>query len=535
MHWLAWLLLAAIWFATAPLRPLFDPDEGRYAEIPREMLASGDWVTPRLNELKYFEKPPLQYWATAAAFSVFGVHEWSARLWGMGLAFLCLPLVYIWTNASYGRRAALAATGALATSPLFVVIGQLNLLDAGFTFWLTATLLAFSAAQRSPVDSPEEPRWMLAAWAAAAFAVLSKGIVVGVLGGATLLVYALLEPGSKLWRRLHLGTGLPLFLLIASPWFIAVSLRNPEFPRFFFLHEHFERFLTTVHDRVEPWWFFVPILALGSAPWLPSLARACPHAWRETPAPGGFRPLKFLLIFAAVTLVFFSASGSKLVPYILPALPALAVIVGVHAAQHEHFMLRAAQISLALFVVAAVGLGIHAVRRAGFVPPPFIGWASAASVLALLAWWFARRAVQARAAGRAVWVVAVGVILGWQCLMNAYAALPSGRSARDLVSAVAPLIDTDTPLFNVGQYRQTIPPYLGRTLTVVHYRGELAFGLDQAPGKDIKTLEEFLERWQSSPTGIAFCNPRLWDELRARGMAGRVIAVDRYTVAVSRR
>ena len=95
---LAWSLLAVAWFATVPLRPMLDPDEGRYAEIPREMLASGDWTTPRFNGLKYFEKPPLQYWATAAVYAVAGVSEWSSRLWSAGLAFACLALVFAWTG-----------------------------------------------------------------------------------------------------------------------------------------------------------------------------------------------------------------------------------------------------------------------------------------------------------------------------------------------------------------------------------------------------------------------------------------------------
>ena len=94
LGWLAWLILAAAWFSTLQVRALLDPDEGRYAEIPREMLASGDWVTPRFDGLKYFEKPPLQYWATAAVYAGFGVSEWSSRLWSVGLAFACLPLVY---------------------------------------------------------------------------------------------------------------------------------------------------------------------------------------------------------------------------------------------------------------------------------------------------------------------------------------------------------------------------------------------------------------------------------------------------------
>src|ERR1700704_515334 len=100
--WLLWIVLAAVWFATMPIRPLIDPDEGRYAEIPREMVASGDWVTPRLNGLKYFEKPPLQYWTTAALYSVFGPSEWTSRLWAAVLGFLTLPVVFVFAaNVGY--------------------------------------------------------------------------------------------------------------------------------------------------------------------------------------------------------------------------------------------------------------------------------------------------------------------------------------------------------------------------------------------------------------------------------------------------
>ncbi len=309
LGWLPWIALAVVWFATVQVRPMLDPDEGRYAEIPREIVASGDWITPRLDGLKYFEKPPLQYWATAAVYSVLGMSEWTARLWTVGLAFACLPMVCGWTERLYGKSAALAATVALATSPLFAIVGHLNLLDAGFTFWLTGGVFAFTLAQCSPVGSQSERRWMLTAWLAAALAVLSKGLVVAVLTGATLVAYTLLERDARPWRRLHWGLGVPLFLLVTAPWFIAVSVRNPDFPAFFFVHEHFTRFLTTVHQRVEPWWFFLPLLVLGVLPWLAPLVAACRRAWRDAaPTSPPFKPLKFLLIFAAVTLVFFSAS-----------------------------------------------------------------------------------------------------------------------------------------------------------------------------------------------------------------------------------
>jgi 4-amino-4-deoxy-L-arabinose transferase-like glycosyltransferase len=185
--WLLWIVLAAVWFATMPVRPLVDPDEGRYAEIPREMAATGDWITPRLNGLKYFEKPPLQYWATAASYSVFGFSEWTARLWTVGLGFLCLPMVFGWTMRLYGQGAGFAAVAALAVSPYFELIAHLNILDSGFAFFLAGAVFAFTLGQSSPEGSSGERRWMLLAWLAAALAVLSKGIVVGVLTGATLV------------------------------------------------------------------------------------------------------------------------------------------------------------------------------------------------------------------------------------------------------------------------------------------------------------------------------------------------------------
>jgi hypothetical protein len=201
--WLPWMVLAVAWFATVPVRPMLDPDEGRYAEIPREMLASGDWITPRFDGLKYFEKPPLQYWATAVAYAAVGVHEWSSRLWSAVLGFACMPLVFVWVRRRYGFEAALVSLTALAVSPYFGIVGHLNLLDAGFTLWLSCAVFAFTLGQTSAVQSTAERRWMLLAWGAAALAVLSKGLVVGALAGTALVLYTLIERDTLTWRRLH--------------------------------------------------------------------------------------------------------------------------------------------------------------------------------------------------------------------------------------------------------------------------------------------------------------------------------------------
>lgn len=529
--WLLWGALAVLWFSTVQLYPLIEPDEARYAEIPREMAASGDWLTPRLDGLKYFEKPPLQYWATAVAYKAFGVGEWTARVWALGMAFLCLPLTFLWTRRLFGTAAGLASAGVLAASPFFLVMGHINLLDAGLAFWLSATLFAFTAAQTAPLGSRAERNAMLAAWAAAALAVLSKGIIVPVLAGGTLLVYSVWQRDWQPWRRLHLLLGLPLFLLMAAPWFIAVSIANPEFARFFFLHEHFARFLTTVHQHGEPWWFFLPFVVLAVLPWLAEVPAALRGAWRPQLSARGFQPLRFLLIYCGVVLVFFSISQSKLAPYILPMVPALAAVMGVRIAERPLAWRRAALLGAGLVAVLAAGLVIYSLRRYDAAPVPLLVWTLAAFMVAALAAFNIRPHYPL---GRNVAWLAAGSMLAWQCLLVAHGAPPLQRSARALVDSVRPHIDEHTAIYHVGQYRQSVPVYLERTVTLVGYSGELEFGMQQEPGRNVATLEEFERQWRASRNAVAFINPERWQALSNAGLPGRVIGSDRYSIVVSR-
>jgi len=537
-RWWSWVALAIAWLITIQIRPMLDPDEGRYAEIPREMVASGNWVTPRLDGLKYFEKPALQYWATAALYSVVGLSNWSSRLWTVGLGFACLPLVYAWLARLYDRRAAAAAVAILAMSPYFGVIGHLNLLDASFTFWMCATVLAFALAQSAPARSRTERGWMLVCWTAAALAVLTKGIVVFVLAGGTLVAYSVAERDFRPWRRMHLLLGVPLFLALTTPWFILVSLRNSDFASFFFIHEHFQRFLTQEAQRVEPWWYFLALLVAGALPWLAALARASLAAWRDSGLNHNFKPLKFLLLFSAVTLVFFSISGSKLATYILPMFPMLAAYTGVAVANRPGFLSRSTAVGAGLAVFVAAGLLVYSQHRDGMIPLQAVEWAvgGAVAVLVAVAASWGRRAGGASAPHGPFLAVALLFVLAWQALLCEYTVIPPSRSAYALVQAVAPDVKSGTALYSVGQYRQTIPPYLGRTLTLVGYEGtgELDFGEQSEPGKQQATPRQFVQQWDASRDAIAFFDPHVWDRYRRQGLPGRVIAQDSSTVAVSR-
>ena len=531
-RWVLWIALAAAWFAAVPARPLLDPDEGRYAEIPREMLVSGDWVTPRLDDLKYFEKPPLQYWGTAVAYSAFGFSEWSARLWTVGLGFLCLPMVWAFTRRLRGCVAGLCALAVLAVSPYFELLAHLNLLDAGFTLWLAGAIFAFTLGQCAPVGSASERRWMLTAWIAAALAVLTKGIVVAVLAGGSLAAYSVIERDYRSWRRLHAAVGVCVLLLLTAPWFVAVSLRNPSFPRFFFIHEHFARYLTTVHERVEPWWYFAALLLIAAIPWLASAPAALAAAWREEGAEMHFKPLKFLTIFSAVTVLFFSASGSKLAPYVLPVMPALAAVLGAHAAHRPFFIRRMALAAGLLLLVGAGGLVAYSLQRNGYLAAAALPWLLAAAAVAIAAA-VVSQSLRQEAAGAIAWVTIASAVLGWQFLLSAYAEVPPQRSAYRLAQAVRPLIHPQTQLFSLGQYRETLSPYLRRTVQLVQFDGELAFGLGEEPWKQL-TGEAFLSQWNHATDAVAFLDPHMLDAWRRRGLQGRVVASDHDTVAVSR-
>src|SRR5262245_4126461 len=237
------LLLALIWFGGLEYRGLFRPDEGRYAEIPREMLASGDWITPRLNGLKYFEKPPLQYWATAGTYVLFGFDEWTTRFWPALAGFFGLSLIALAGARLSPPRSGLLPALMLAGTWGYFVAAQFVTLDMSVTFFLTGTLAGFILAQRPGLGSGAQRAWMLVAWAAMALAVLSKGLIGIVLPVLALSLYVAVERDRSVLRRLHALPGLAVFLLIVLPWFVLVQEKNPEFWRFFFVREHFERYM----------------------------------------------------------------------------------------------------------------------------------------------------------------------------------------------------------------------------------------------------------------------------------------------------
>jgi 4-amino-4-deoxy-L-arabinose transferase-like glycosyltransferase len=308
--------------------PLANPDESRYAEIPREMLASDDWVTPRLNAVPYFEKPPLVYWTVGLSRVLFGPGEFAARLTPALFGLGAVLLTYAAARRLHGRTAGLAAAVVLGTSLLHFVLSRILLLDMAVSSLMAATLFCFILGVRE-APGPRRRLLFLGLYASAALATLAKGLIGFLIPGAVMFLWLLI---FNQWRRLlpmHLGPGLLLFLAIAAPWHLLAAQRNPGWAEFYFIHEHWTRFTTTAHGRQAPFWFFVPVILAGIFPWVGFL----PGAIREALAGGWRRRAEnadawFLVTWVLFILLFFSKSQSKLIPYILPVFPALAVLIG---------------------------------------------------------------------------------------------------------------------------------------------------------------------------------------------------------------
>jgi 4-amino-4-deoxy-L-arabinose transferase-like glycosyltransferase len=488
------------------------------------MAQSGDWVTPRLNGFKYFEKPPLQYWAGAAAFDLFGVHDWAARLWTGLMALAGIALAFFAGRRLFGAAAGAAAAAILAGAPLYLAFGQFNTLDMGVSVLLSAAIFAFALAQGPDAEGTggalvrRRRRWMLAGWAACGLAVLSKGLIGIVLPAATVALYVIVRRDWALLRRLELARGTALFLAITAPWFIAVSMRNPEFAHFFFVQEHFQRFTTKMHHRVHPAWYFIPVLAGGVAPFLLVIAAAWPAALRR-PVPG-FSPSLFLALWALVVFVFFSASGSKLPGYILPLVPALAVLGGAHVARAVPRRLLVAQSLL----VALGGLALAAAApRLVRIGAEQLGQFSNAYAVALITAGLALAAAGAYAAmlawrariPAAVAALAIGAFCAVLLAIAGHRVYAPFFNASSTIAAMNPPPSPETPFFAVHSYDHSVPWSLRRTVTMVGYRDEFGDAVDWEPGRYIQEDAGFTRAWTEARDAYALFAVRDFDRLRA--------------------
>ncbi len=460
---------------------LMDPDEGRYAEIAREMLASGDFLTPQLNGLPYLEKPPLVYWLTALSFALFGATEWSARLVPALSAVGGVWAVFWLANRFWDPLTAFWSGMVTATSFGYFIMGRILTLDMALTCCLTwGVALAYVSLREA------NRRLLCWAYVVLGLGVLTKGLVALVLPVLIWATWLLWERRWRAWQYFWHPGGAVVLVLLVLPWHLLVAWQNPEFWRYFFWEEHIQRFLTPRIHAGQPVYFYVGVVLVGLLPWTFLL----PWAWRVTAAGDSLKPpdRRFLLIWFGVIFIFFSLARAKLWPYLLPGLPPLALWCGLALAQaaaappSQHRVWRVSlMVWLGLGLLLGAGLAIlwqwfPAVwQRLAFLAPQLLGANIFIILTPVLLLGFRPRAPWP---GLILLLGAMGLMF---VVLSGVERLAEQRSPRPLAQIIQQTRQADSVILGYQAYSQALSFYVGQPLHVYGLKGELAFGLRQRP------------------------------------------------------
>lgn len=366
----SWLTLAALWLVLlllAALRPLAVPDEGRYGEIGRWMLQSGDWLTPRLNGIPFFHKPPYLHWLEAMSLATFGVNELALRLVPALHAALMLVALYLAARTISTEAIARRAVLMLGTSLTFLVGGQYVNHDMLVATWIGVAIWCFAFAFMAG-DKPNATLARLG-FVACALGMLSKGLIGIALPGLVILIWLLWTRQLKKVLYLPWLSGLALFALIALPWFVLAQQKYPQLFNYMFIGQQFNRYTAATYNNPQPWWFYLLSVVLLLFPWvffaLNQLRRPTPQTLGMT-APMAKEWWLLCWIWAVAIITFFSIPNSKLVGYVLPVMPALALLSALGWERAMAHRARAGRIFVGLCLLN-IGIALAIVTQVGKV------------------------------------------------------------------------------------------------------------------------------------------------------------------------
>lgn len=530
------LILSIVYGVFLGTRPLMAPDEGRYAEIAREMVSMGNYLTPHLNGITYFEKPPLFYWIERTAIQWFGLNQWSLRLFPALIGIFGCLAVYGASRKLYNRTCGLLASLILGSSMLYATMSHFINPDLTLTVCLSLCLLCFILGTRNL----QAKHYFWGMYGFAALATLTKGLIGLIFPGMIIFVWLAL---FNHWRQLKhycIPSGILLFLVITLPWHLAVQIKNPEFFQFYFIDQHFLRYLTDYSQRKQPIWFFPLAVIIGFSPWICFFLTSI-----RLPQRRWFNTLKsiwqqrhqheitiFFVIWFIVILLFFTLSQSLLFSYALPTLPPLAILLAYRFTPYWQPLCRPGKKpgSMAqeakLSPPCEVDRCIHAGTTPDLIKLGFIFFTLAGLTLGLAGlivvhpesvgpfhktYWYISLALLAASSllptiAYKLWGFKAGFITLFTGISLCYASLNLSyptidhRSIKPLALVLRPLLTPSTEVAAYHRYYQDLPVYLERTVTVVNYQGELAFGM-QHQDTHAWMLDEasFWKHWQNSP------------------------------------
>ena len=312
-----------MFFTLLGSRPLWDVDEGMHAATSKDMILSGDWITPQFNGENFYDKPVLFNWLAAISFLVFGFTEFAARLPAAVLGTGCVLATYFIGKRMHSAPVGLIGGLILATSVEFIVLSRVVVHDIALAFFITLALYFFFLGYTEP--SRRKSVWFLF-YVSLGFAVLAKGPIGLLLPGLILFIFILIKHRWDILKNMQIGWGILIFLSIAGPWYGLIILQNRDYAGYFFIQQNLAYFFSGESRHPEPFYYYIPILVGGFFPWFLFLPTAIYRTLKKGVSNVNDGTLLLLIWFGA-TFIFFSIASSKLSTYILPLFPAVSLLV----------------------------------------------------------------------------------------------------------------------------------------------------------------------------------------------------------------
>jgi len=488
-------LFCCLYLLPLGFRPMTVPDESRYSEIPREMIASGDWVVPRLNGVRYFEKPILGYWVNAVSITIFGQNRFAVRLpaaLATGLtALMVLVMVRRFTRTP---EAGILAAAAYLTCIAVFALGVINILDSLLTLFLTLAMGAFFYAyQAERVRTRALGLALLGVCCGLAF--LVKGFLAFVVPVVSVVPFMAWEGRLK---GLFKAVWIPVLtaVLVALPWCIMIHVREGDFWNYFFWTEHISRFLSPIPGQhPEPFWYFIPVLVGGALPWtalIPAAYLGAKPSWIND------RFIRFVLCWLIFPFLFFSVSSGKLIPYILPCFPPLVILITVgvrdylRAGGEKAFTHCVAAFGTVLAVLALLLAFMGVTDVPGGAPyDPTETWKWIMGVLGLSVWSaLTFMASRARNTGRKLGIFCAAPVLMY---LSVHLALPNqvleGRAPQELLERNVERVREDSLVVSDEYLVHAVCWVFDRTdIYLLERPGELDYGLEHDPEGTLRLL-----------------------------------------------
>ncbi len=511
----SFLIFILILFHNLGAPALFEPDEGRNAEIAREILVTRDWVTPHNNFVPVLDKPVFFYWLVALCYKLFGVSEWSARLPSALAGLGSLVVVYLFAKKFLGDWEALWSVLILVTSVEFFLLSRIVIFDMSLTFFVTLALCSFYCGMNSE-HRLKRRIFFLSMYGAMGVATLIKGPIGLILPGMVIFSYMLVSRRWRLLTQMNLIAGMILFFLIVIPWYAWAEVRNPGYLRYFLWEENVVRYLTPHFQRSQPWYYFVVVLFVGLLPWtllIPAIVKGCLRKYRDD-------KILFLLLWAALPFLFFSLSSSKLPHYILPIYVPISILAGDTVldickgpAGRRRWLLALPWLILILILSTSMPVLLWPRLLPDPIREPFVQVSRAIQpefvLLVILV--FTLIALLARKrweAGQIYLFHCVGLVLFILLMGQVMESVSSIRSSRELATKSAALLDGEQPVALYDTYLSSLPFYLRitRPISVVwsgHKKSIMGsfYVAEERPepkagyGKALLTFKEFAQEW----------------------------------------